>query len=396
MRTSRIGTSFVSLLLLLLLLAGLAQAQGPDAFEEAVQQPPVAVAVVDIAGPDNGTDPISFHGRLTDAHGVPVDGTYNIRLSLYDQATGGSALCSITQETAVSNGLFSLVLPGCEAWVFDGRQLWLGVRVLPDPEMTPRSPVYAMPYARSLRPGAIIDQLGITDHALTVKSTGMAKSGTALWVENRATTFGGIGIWSTVNGEDASIVASNNSSGPLFKGFGGDGGEEDFSISNNGAIQSKADSYIWIPGSAFVQKWNSQAIEWSIMPNGSVRFIRGNQTGTKTLVYPVVIPAVLYGQPVKIEEVTIYCIALHPDTDHIKRTSMFKFTGVDSSVPLFEDNTPLCGYGTQTHTISVTNNNVLSATEPGVSLELELTFDNYYDYIQVAGFRIRLGHHRFY
>ena len=49
-------------------------------------------------------------------------------------------------------------MDSCTSDDIDGRQLWLGVHVLGDlEEMTPRQPIYPVPYAWSLRPGAIIE-----------------------------------------------------------------------------------------------------------------------------------------------------------------------------------------------------------------------------------------------
>ncbi len=95
-------------------------------------------------------------GRLTDAGGNPLNGTYTMIFRLYDVPTGGTELCSDTNSVTVTNGLFnSEVWGNCQDDI-TGQQLYLGIQVGSDAEMAPRQPIFAVPYAWSLRPGAAI------------------------------------------------------------------------------------------------------------------------------------------------------------------------------------------------------------------------------------------------
>jgi hypothetical protein len=98
-------------------------------------------------------------GRLTNASGAPLNGNYNMTFRVYDVSAGGTSLCSDTlSNVPVSNGLFNVSVY-CND--FDGRAMWLGITVGGDAEMTPRQPIYPVPYAMSLRPGATIsDTIG--------------------------------------------------------------------------------------------------------------------------------------------------------------------------------------------------------------------------------------------
>jgi len=145
---------------------------------------------------------MAFQGRLTNAAGAPLNGSYSIRLALYDVATGGTPLCQDTDTTTVTNGLFTFQMEYCTSAMLDGTLLYLGVKVGADAEMTPRQAIRPVPYARGLQPGAVINQISTTSRALTVQSAGPGSSGTALRVENTNAT-GGIGVWSTVAGNDA-------------------------------------------------------------------------------------------------------------------------------------------------------------------------------------------------
>lgn len=133
--------------LLLALGVGLVLAQDPEGSTSA-QRDAVAAAALG--------DGIAIQGRLLDSSGNPINGTRTVTLALYDAATSGNALCSDTENVTVANGLFTAYLNGCTADDLNGRQVWLGVRVGGDAEMTPRQPIYAVPYAWSLRPGAQI------------------------------------------------------------------------------------------------------------------------------------------------------------------------------------------------------------------------------------------------
>ncbi len=106
---------------------------------------------------------IPVQGRLTDASGTPLNGTYTITASLYDVDTGGTPRCTSTPVTAqVTNGLFNMTIgnPGflghCNASNINGDFLYLGIKVGSDPEMTPRQIIWPVPYAYSLVPNAVL------------------------------------------------------------------------------------------------------------------------------------------------------------------------------------------------------------------------------------------------
>jgi hypothetical protein len=129
------------------LAVGVILAQGPES-EDDVSAGEVEPAAV------SGVVPIQ--GRLTDASGNPLDGNYSVTASIYDVSTGGTALCTDADTVAVDNGLFNMDMHGCTASDIDGEQLYLGIQVGSDPEMTPRQPFYPVPYAWTVKPGAII------------------------------------------------------------------------------------------------------------------------------------------------------------------------------------------------------------------------------------------------
>jgi hypothetical protein len=150
MKGSRLLNLVFTLIVLLALSVGWAQAQERNAGKEA--QPQVGDATAAIL-----EDAIPIQGRLTDASGVPLSGDHSVTFSLYDDLVAGTLLCSTNYNPLpMSNGLFNITVTGCDNTEIDGDQLYLGVQVDADAEMTPRQPIYAVPYARSLRPGADI------------------------------------------------------------------------------------------------------------------------------------------------------------------------------------------------------------------------------------------------
>jgi len=101
---------------------------------------------------------IYYQGRLTNPiNGLPVpNGTYTMTFRLYVEPTGGTAIAVDSHPvTVTTNGLFRTYI-GFEADSFNGQTLWVGVQVKSDPEMTPRHYLRPVPYALSLRPGAVI------------------------------------------------------------------------------------------------------------------------------------------------------------------------------------------------------------------------------------------------
>lgn len=109
---------------------------------------------------------INYQGRLFDSTGVPVaDGSYSIKFSIYNVESGGLLLWTASGTSftpigipvTVTDGLFSLNLGDASAgqhafganldWYQN--ELYLGVTVASDAEMTPRKRLTAVPYAFS-------------------------------------------------------------------------------------------------------------------------------------------------------------------------------------------------------------------------------------------------------
>ncbi|MGL4649163.1 MAG: hypothetical protein ACRC1H_07130 [Caldilineaceae bacterium] len=91
----------------------------------------------------------TYQGVLLNSQNAPVpNGTYAMVLTLYRDNT--TAIWQETQNATVIDGFFSVRLGSVVALPLDefvDRQMWLGVRVGADAEMTPRQPLTQVPYA---------------------------------------------------------------------------------------------------------------------------------------------------------------------------------------------------------------------------------------------------------
>lgn len=129
---------------------------------------------------------INYQGFLTNPGGTPLNTTVSIVFTLYDDPalSGQHQLYTETQSVPVVNGVFNVLIGPQQAVQFLALAFdvpyWLGVKVALDPEMTPRQPVAANPYAiRS----AIAESLAATATVPAAQITGAVGS---------AATFTGI------------------------------------------------------------------------------------------------------------------------------------------------------------------------------------------------------------
>ena len=92
---------------------------------------------------------ISYQGRLTDTSGNAVlNGSYNIKFSIYSSEAGGAPLWFNTRSVTVEDGIFDVLLG--EAKTLDlpfDAQYYLGIQVGTEQEMTPRQKLASVGYA---------------------------------------------------------------------------------------------------------------------------------------------------------------------------------------------------------------------------------------------------------
>ena len=92
---------------------------------------------------------LNHQGRLFDAAGMPVSGMVDMEFAVYSGSTGGVPVWSEVHTITFDDGFYSVAL-GAQSpidAVFDGAQLFLGITIGSDPEMTPRAAINSVPYA---------------------------------------------------------------------------------------------------------------------------------------------------------------------------------------------------------------------------------------------------------
>ena len=91
---------------------------------------------------------MNFQGRLAKSDGTPVlDGTYTIRFSLWDAATGGVEKWNTTNNgVVVRKGVFAVLLSGLNEAAFSGDR-WLEIKVGTDTPLSPRQQIVSTAFA---------------------------------------------------------------------------------------------------------------------------------------------------------------------------------------------------------------------------------------------------------
>lgn len=327
---------------------------------------------------------IPIQGRLTDAAGNPLDGTYTVVFSLYEVATGGTAICSQTRSVTVVEGLFSDYLDNCYN-VLTGQKVWLGVKVGTDDEMTPRQVILAVPYALALVPGATI--ISDIDGVLEVESLGTPgdydaflayADGTGEAVSGMAT--GGSGVY----GESLTGIGvlGYSESGTAIQATG------------TGVIASSAVSYVWISGNNATKFYAVDDIVINGNGMGGADIYRGSTAGVRYIMIPITVPGPIYGQNVTVSALDIYW-AGQTEFTSITSFRLRRQVGANNYVEIvFDDADYTCNTDPNGCIIhkDLTTNNVLTADSGILYLVFGTMFNGDADWLRLGGVRLTLEH----
>lgn len=329
---------------------------------------------------------IAIQGRLTDASGNPLDGTYDVTFRLYEQSSGGTPLCSDTNSVEVRDGLFSTYMDNCYNDLY-GQKVWLGIKVGSDGEMAPRQVIYSVPYALSLRPGAVISD---------------TRSGRVLYVRNYGSGQGLLGYsknhdgvygWSDATNH-AGVSGENTGGGIGVYGWSNGGP----AIKAAGRIESTAKSYLWISGNGVRPYHQSDSTIIDMDSKGGAFIKRGADAGRKNVMLPITVVAPLYGQDVTISDLDIYWKG-ETEFDGITAVILRRQTGVGHHANIVFD-VGGAGYACEesahpqgcTLHYDTTSNNVLTADSGILYLTLELAFNSGTSWVEIGGVRLTLEH----
>jgi len=376
---------------LALALVGIVLGQGPD---EGTPPPTPGVegpALSEVEGPGStqpaGADAVSaqppntmnYQGYLTDSSGNPLNGAYNLVFSLYDAASGGNQQWGPEAHNGVpvNKGLFHVVL-GQSVPLYPSvfnRALFLDVTVN-GTVMSTRQPVRTVAYAFGLVPGAEVygHPLG-SNFALTVVNTGTDYYDSGLNAQGK---YYGI----RAAGETYGIYAEEIGAGEVAIY------SPDF-VQARG-FKSNDDSYLWVPGMAAVVEPRSPLEIWS-SGRGAAR-MGSSVVGANTLFLPVTTPSLLYGQEVRVEELTVYYWTSN-SASYIAKTEMYRHWPAGGSGELLINNTTHRSSTSPTsYSLTPTGNYTLTASSGSLNVPLQLYFGDTTHLIMIEAIRVRLGH----
>lgn len=110
----------------------------------------VIIAIIGISSLSYADVPrvINYQGRFTDTSDNPLSGNYLVTFRFYDVANGGATLWEEGHILTLENGVFNALLGSIKPLDVDfGKDLWLGIEVASDGEMTPRIKLASSAYA---------------------------------------------------------------------------------------------------------------------------------------------------------------------------------------------------------------------------------------------------------
>jgi len=91
---------------------------------------------------------INYQGKFTDKDNNPLLGNYLVTFRFYDAASGGAALWEESHILVMENGIFNALLGSIKPLDIDfNKDLWMGIEVASDGEMTPRIKLTSTAYA---------------------------------------------------------------------------------------------------------------------------------------------------------------------------------------------------------------------------------------------------------
>lgn len=391
-RLSRMQIRLASILVLVLLAGGTAFGQGlssgsdgqptnlfsPDVADfdsnvdrgsEGITAAPDAADAVAVQSPHT----LNYQGYVTDAAGRPLTGIHNLRFWLYTAQAAGSIVWGPETHNGAQfeKGLFHVVLgetvpidPGIFAVA-----LYLQVEV-DGVTLSTRQAVRPSAYAFGLVPGARVSGKSEgTVYALTVQNTGTSDTDNGLYASGQR-----YGIYAEELGPgDVGIYT------PDFVQAGG--------------YKSSTDSYLWIHPMQGIAA-ASRPLNFAHYDGGAVG-LQAPSTGTKYFYLPVTLPSVLYGQEVRVEELTVTCYTTNTRS-YISRTTLYKLRGPGPGLwdYLIDDGTNRTATTATPYNLlpSASSPYTLTATSGPLTVMLELEFGSTADTIFVGGARLRLGH----
>ena len=384
MKTKHIFVYICVIMLMVLAMGGSALAQEPEPpegspltgagvpaeFPMEVDEGSEGITELDVTAAQ-APNTMNYQGYLTDGGGNPLDGTYDLVLSLWDEATLGDQEWGPETHTGVQiiRGLFHVVLGESVTLSpndFD-EALFLEVEVN-GPPMASRQPVRSVAYAFGLVPGAEVDgEPSSAQYALNVRNSGTDSNDRGLYARGRE-----YGLYAEESGTgDVGIYSPDFVQAEGYK--------------------SNLDSYLWVPGIDGVINGTSN-LNMTTYFYGKAQ-LRADTIGDKFFYLTVNTPSLLYGQEVTVEQLTVY-YRCENSASYITRTRLEKLEGASSHNTLFSNETDRTSDGEATYSIAPdsTCDYLLDAYSGPLTVQLKLHFSDINHHIDIGAVRLRLGH----
>lgn len=171
---------------------------------------------------------INFQGKLVGADGTNVtDGNYSITFTLYDASSGGTNLWDETQTVSVTDGIFRVSLGAIDSTIadvnFNTDNLYLGIQVESDDEMTPRVRFTAVPYAFNAEKVNGLTVTNTSDNPFATATTLKIGDGKTVQIDNGLRFTGTDGTQFTFPNASGTVVTLDSSGTLTNKTIGSTG-----------------------------------------------------------------------------------------------------------------------------------------------------------------------------
>ena len=91
---------------------------------------------------------INYQGKFTNQDDTPLAGNYLVTFRFYDTSSEGKAVWEESHILTINNGIFNVLLGSLKPLDIDfNKDMWLGIEVSSDGEMTPRIKLASSAYA---------------------------------------------------------------------------------------------------------------------------------------------------------------------------------------------------------------------------------------------------------
>lgn len=333
---------------------------------------------------------INYQGYATDASGRPLNGKLTAVARLFDQATGGSLYWGPETHTnvPVRNGAFQIVLgdqlpfTSGSSYLF-GNTLYLELGI--NGTTLPRQKLRAVPYAmiaQALVSGAWVFSSG--DQPVT-----------SLGIQNYSTDSQSIGL---IVSSTARGIVANGSVGLTASGTSGTAIKADDFVDAEG-YRSEQDSYIYFSGAGILPLPNAATGNMAMtLDEFGTMHIRGTGSlpGGRTVLLPLNLPGVLYGQDVAVKSLRLgYNLLSQAEIRRVRlnvaygTSTSLHITVLDSTNTIYETYPTFASYAGGDFKDGVFNLNLYSGP---LLLVLDLYFPNAQSEAQIGDVQLQLGH----